>query len=115
MLHSTTMQYAFTIIKELKDNTITVGSEFDLVTASKIAEKHKLKIMFVEQIFRKLKTAGIVIAHRGPGGGYELARKDVNVHELYMILDTSKEVKVIPGASLSTMLKINEALASIIV
>ena len=39
---------------------------------SKIAERQNIPLPFLEQIFSKLKKAGLVIAVRGPFGGYQL-------------------------------------------
>lgn len=39
---------------------------------------------YLEQIFSKLKTAGLIDSHRGPGGGYSLAKKpeDISVKDI---------------------------------
>lgn len=39
---------------------------------------------YLEIIFSKLKTAGLIYSHRGPGGGYSLARKpdDISVRDI---------------------------------
>lgn len=39
---------------------------------------------YLEHIFSKLKTAGLIHSHRGPGGGYSLARKpeDISVNDI---------------------------------
>ena len=45
------------------------------VTISKIAEEEEISPEFLEQIFFKLKKAGIIRSLRGPGGGFVLNRK----------------------------------------
>lgn len=39
-----------------------------------IAERQRIPVRFLEQIFQDLKRAGLVASKRGPGGGYQLAR-----------------------------------------
>ena len=44
------------------------------VTLSSIGERQKISLSYLEQLFGKLRKHNIVIAVRGPGGGYYLAR-----------------------------------------
>ncbi|HZZ87570.1 MAG TPA: Rrf2 family transcriptional regulator [Caulobacteraceae bacterium] len=44
------------------------------VSAAEIAERQQISLPYLEQIFARLRRRGIVTAHRGPGGGYRLAR-----------------------------------------
>lgn len=39
-----------------------------------IADRQQIPLAYLEQIFAKLKRAGVVESVRGPGGGYRLAR-----------------------------------------
>lgn len=39
-----------------------------------IADKQEIPLAYLEQIFAKLKRAGLVESLRGPGGGYKLAK-----------------------------------------
>jgi len=43
------------------------------VPLAEIAERQNISLSYLEQIFSKLKKAGIVESVRGPGGGYMLA------------------------------------------
>lgn len=43
------------------------------VTLSAIAERQNIPLAYLEQIFSRLKRAGVVDSVRGPGGGYRLA------------------------------------------
>lgn len=43
------------------------------LSAGKIAAKYALPIPFVEKILHQLRTAGVVTARKGRGGGYVLA------------------------------------------
>lgn len=44
------------------------------VTLSDIASRQEISLSYLEQLFAKLRRAGIVKSARGPGGGYRLAR-----------------------------------------
>ena len=44
------------------------------ISISAIAEQEKVSSEFLEQIFFKLKKAGLIRSVRGPGGGYVLGR-----------------------------------------
>jgi Rrf2 family iron-sulfur cluster assembly transcriptional regulator len=44
------------------------------VTLSEIATSQQLSLSYLEQLFGKLRRAGLVASARGPGGGYRLAR-----------------------------------------
>ncbi|MDC3055895.1 Rrf2 family transcriptional regulator [Paracoccaceae bacterium] len=51
----------------------------DLVTLSDISKRQKISLAYLEQLFVKLRRAELVIASRGPGGGYKLGK---TVHEI---------------------------------
>src|SRR5438105_8282764 len=44
------------------------------VTLAGVAERQKISLSYLEQLFGKLRRAGLVDSVRGPGGGYNLAR-----------------------------------------
>ena len=50
-----------------------------LVTLSDISKKQKISLTYLEQLFVKLRRAKLVVASRGPGGGYKLGK---SVHEI---------------------------------
>lgn len=54
------------------------------VTLAEIAERQNLSVSYLEQLFSKLRRAGVVTAVRGPGGGYLLdsAPADINVSQI---------------------------------
>jgi len=61
-----------------------LGSEGDLVSINTLSQAEGIPPVFLEQIFLKLKKAGIVSGVRGPGGGFcftrpldELSVKDI--------------------------------------
>ena len=49
-------------------------SKGDPETLAVIAERQEISLAYLEQLFAKLRRAGLVAAVRGPRGGYRLAR-----------------------------------------
>ncbi len=47
----------------------------DLRSLAEISRRQDISLPYLEQLFVKLRRAGLVEAVRGPGGGYRLARK----------------------------------------
>ena len=45
-----------------------------LVSLNEIAARQQVSLAYLEQLFVKLRRAGLVDSVRGPGGGYKLAR-----------------------------------------
>ena len=60
---------------------IALHHEQGPVSVAEVAERQAISSAYLEQLFSKLKRAGLLRSVRGPGGGYELARRltDVNV------------------------------------
>ncbi|WP_422049817.1 Rrf2 family transcriptional regulator [Shimia sp.] len=46
----------------------------NLVSLNEIAKRQDISLPYLEQLFVKLRRAGLVESVRGPGGGYRLAR-----------------------------------------
>ncbi|WP_299356708.1 Rrf2 family transcriptional regulator [uncultured Shimia sp.] len=53
---------------------IALQAEGQLVTLSEISERQDISLPYLEQLFVKLRRAGLVESVRGPGGGYRLAK-----------------------------------------
>lgn len=47
--------------------------EGEPVTLCEIAQRQEISLSYLEQLFAKLRRGGLVVAARGPGGGYRLA------------------------------------------
>jgi Rrf2 family iron-sulfur cluster assembly transcriptional regulator len=45
------------------------------VSLAELALRHNISLSYLEQVFAKLRQAGLVESTRGPGGGYSLGRK----------------------------------------
>lgn len=61
------------------------------VALSAIGKRHQISVSYLEQLFARLRRAGLVTAVRGPGGGYVLERElaDITVAEIVMSVDDS--------------------------
>jgi Rrf2 family transcriptional regulator, iron-sulfur cluster assembly transcription factor len=49
------------------------------VCLADIAQRQQLSLSYLEQLFAKLRRAGLVFSARGPGGGYRLARAAADI------------------------------------
>ncbi len=59
------------------------------VTLASISERQKISLSYLEQLFGKLRKHNIVVAVRGPGGGYYLARPagQISVADIIVAVD----------------------------
>lgn len=62
-------RYAVTAILDL-----AIHSDDNPVVLADISERQGISLSYLEQLFAKLKRAGLVTSLRGPGGGYRLSR-----------------------------------------
>jgi Rrf2 family protein len=84
MLISTRSRYGFRALAQLARNQSSGP-----VSLSAIAEDELIPIRYLEQIFGKLRSAGLVAGRRGPGGGYMLCRSadEITLLEVVEILE----------------------------
>ena len=59
----------------LTDLAVTGG----LVSLTELSKRQDISLAYLEQLFVKLRRAGLVESVRGPGGGYRLAREPVEI------------------------------------
>lgn len=59
------------------------------ISLSEISERQQISLSYLEQLFARLRKAGLVRSARGPGGGYILARAadDLFVSEIVLAVD----------------------------
>jgi Rrf2 family cysteine metabolism transcriptional repressor len=59
------------------------------VPIGQVAERRRIPVQFLEQLFATLRRAGILTSHRGAKGGYTLARPaaEITVLEVVQALD----------------------------
>ncbi|MGR3794597.1 Rrf2 family transcriptional regulator [Vannielia sp. SX4] len=65
------------------------GEATALVSLSEISKRQSISLSYLEQLFVKLRQAGLVESVRGPGGGYRLARcpEEIRVAEVLEAVD----------------------------
>ncbi|WP_136441294.1 Rrf2 family transcriptional regulator [Pacificoceanicola onchidii] len=68
---------------------IALQPEGTLVTLSEISKRQDVSLPYLEQLFVKLRRAGLVDSVRGPGGGYKLAKSasDIRVVDVLSAVD----------------------------
>lgn len=59
------------------------------VTLTDIATRQTISLSYLEQLFARLRRAGMVTGVRGPGGGYRLSRdaKSINIADIITAVD----------------------------
>ncbi len=69
------------------------------VTLASISERQKISLSYLEQLFGKLRKHNIVIAVRGPGGGYYLARpaSQISVADIIVAVDEHMDATLCGG------------------
>lgn len=77
-------RYAVTAMLDL-----AFHSQTKPVTLTDIATRQTISLSYLEQLFARLRKAGMVKGVRGPGGGYTLSRKaqDINIAEIIEAVD----------------------------
>ena len=73
-----------------------------LTTLADISERQDISLPYLEQLFVRLRRAGLVESARGPGGGYKLSRPatEIRVSEILSAVDeTVSALHVGAGAS----------------
>jgi Rrf2 family iron-sulfur cluster assembly transcriptional regulator len=81
---STKGRYAMVALSD-----IALQPDSTLVTLGEIAERQDISLPYLEQLFVKLRRAGLVVSVRGPGGGYRLALSpsDIRVVDVLAAVD----------------------------
>lgn len=81
---STKGRYAMVALADLALAEVQAAKSEELMSLAEIAKRQDISLPYLEQLFVKLRRAGLVEAVRGPGGGYKLARtpSDIRVAEI---------------------------------
>lgn len=68
---------------------IALQPEDALVTLGDVSRRQDISLPYLEQLFVKLRRAGLVVSVRGPGGGYRLAKSasDIRVVDILAAVD----------------------------
>jgi len=77
-------RYAVTAMLDL-----AINSQIKPVTLTEIATRQTISLSYLEQLFSRLRRAGMVVGVRGPGGGYKLSReaKEINISDIILAVD----------------------------
>lgn len=73
------------------------------ISLAEIADRQEISLCYLEQLFARLRRAGLVNSVRGPGGGYRLAldRDDIRIGDIIRAVDESiRAVRCTPGAAI---------------
>ncbi len=94
---STKGRYAMVALVDLASQP-----EGAIASLTEISERQDISLAYLEQLFVRLRRAGLVESVRGPGGGYRLARPcaEIRVAEILEAVDeTISAMKTGAGAS----------------
>ena len=82
---STKGRYAVTAMVDIAQH-----SQGNPVALNEVAQRQEISISYLEQLFSKLRRAGLVRSVRGPGGGYLLSRdgEQIRISEIILAVDT---------------------------
>jgi Rrf2 family iron-sulfur cluster assembly transcriptional regulator len=74
--------------------------ESGVVALTAISERQHLSLAYLEKLFAKLRTAGLVESTRGRGGGYRLARapEDIAIADILVAVDEPTRMTRCVGA-----------------
>ena len=81
-------RYAVTAMLDL-----AFHSQITPVTLTDIATRQTISLSYLEQLFARLRKAGMVAGVRGPGGGYKLSRAphEISIAEIIAAVDESTD------------------------
>ncbi len=82
---STKGRYAMVALADL-----AMAKDDDLLSLAEISRRQDISLAYLEQLFVKLRRAGLVEAVRGPGGGYRLARSPSDIR-ISQVLEAVEE------------------------
>ena len=81
---------------------IALAGEGALVSLADLSKRQDLSLAYLEQLFARLRRAGLVESVRGPGGGYRLATASSNIRIADVLSAVDEEVDALrPGAGAS--------------
>ncbi len=72
------------------------------ISMSSISERQEISLSYLEQLFNKLRRAGLVKSVRGPAGGYVLARPSHDIRISEIVLAVDEDIKATRCSSVIT-------------
>ena len=89
---STRGRYAVMAMADLASRQ-SDGCDCGPVCLAEIAARQQLSLSYLEQLFAKLRRAGLVGSARGPGGGYRLAHPAENIPIAAIVTAVDEPIK----------------------
>lgn len=81
---------------------IALQGEGALVPLADLSRRQDLSLAYLEQLFARLRRAGLVVSVRGPGGGYRLGRTPTEIRVADVLEAVEETVDAMrPGAGAS--------------
>ncbi|AOZ70999.1 Rrf2 family transcriptional regulator [Rhodobacter xanthinilyticus] len=94
---STKGRYAIVALVDL-----AIAGADQMTSLAAISKRQDISLPYLEQLFVRLRRAGLVVSVRGPGGGYRLARapEEIRISDVFEAVDeTVSALHVGAGAS----------------
>ena len=78
---------------------IAIYSKNSPVSLNDISIRQNISVSYLEQLFVKLRKSGLVKSHKGPGGGYTLARANnlINIAEIVKSVEDDLDARSCHG------------------
>jgi len=89
MILTTKARYGVMAVMEIGEN----GGD-QPISLTTISQRQKISLSYLEQIFARLKKAGIVKSSKGPGGGYVLAKSHAEITVAEIIKAIGEPIKM---------------------
>ena len=85
-------RYAVTAMMDL-----ALHAKLDCVSLVDVAERQKISLFYLEQLFRSLRKSGLVNSVRGAKGGYMLAKSDHEITLADILVAADEEINLACG------------------
>lgn len=69
------------------------GGDVRAIPLQEVARRQEISLSYLEQLFARMRRAGLVSGVRGPGGGYRLARPAAEVTVADIIASVNEPIK----------------------
>lgn len=89
-------RYAVTAMMDL-----ALHAKIDRVTLAEISDRQKISLAYLEQLFARLRKAGLITSSRGVKGGYQLAKTDKEISLADILVAVDEEINLTCGGGTS--------------
>lgn len=86
-------------VTALVDMALNSNENHVPITLYNISERQGISLSYLEQLFVKLRRAGLVKSYKGPGGGYVFARdlNELNILDIIKVVDDDMDARSCRG------------------